>query len=154
QGLRQVHQRRRPVRQAQAGLQRRGAAQQSGLPGDPAAARSGLPARWHHRHWWCRTPAEVEARRCQQPEQYRSLRGGTDMTRAIKVRLIAFVILSAIGIVYVAGNYLGLVDRILGRGYTVHATLPESGGLFEGSEVTYRGVKIGRVSKMEVSTDG
>ncbi|WP_110205467.1 MlaD family protein [Nocardioides daejeonensis] len=76
------------------------------------------------------------------------------MTRGIKVRLIAFVILSAIGIVYVAGNYLGLVDRILGRGYTVHATLPESGGLFEGSEVTYRGVKIGRVSKMEVSTDG
>ena len=47
--------------------------------------------------------------------------------------------LSAVGIVYMAGTYLGLVDRVLGRGITVHATLPTSGGLFEGSEVTYRG---------------
>ena len=52
---------------------------------------------------------------------------------------------AAIGIVYVAGNYLGLVDKALGRGITVHATLPTSGGLFEGSEVTYRGVTIGEV---------
>ena len=50
------------------------------------------------------------------------------MTRGIKIRLIAFLILSAVGIVYVAGSYLGLVDRVLGRGLTVHATLPGSGG--------------------------
>ena len=76
------------------------------------------------------------------------------MKRGIKVRIAAFLILTAVGVVWVAGNYLGLVDKALGRGITVHATLPESGGLFEGSEVTYRGVKVGKVSKMEATADG
>ena len=76
------------------------------------------------------------------------------MTRGVKVRIIAFLVLSAVGIVYIAGSYLGIVDRILGRGYTIHATLPTSGGLFEGSEVTYRGVKIGEVERMHVERDG
>ena len=63
------------------------------------------------------------------------MKGGT------KIRLIAFVVLSAVGIIYVAGSFLGIVDRVLGRGFTMHATLPASGGLFTGSEVTYRGVR-------------
>jgi phospholipid/cholesterol/gamma-HCH transport system substrate-binding protein len=76
------------------------------------------------------------------------------MTRGVKTRLIAFLVLSAVGIVYVAGSYLGIVDRILGRGLTVHAILPASGGLFVGSEVTYRGVKVGKVSRMDVIPSG
>lgn len=76
------------------------------------------------------------------------------MTRGVKVRVAAFLVLSAVGIVYVAGSYLGFVDRLLGRGLTVHATLPTSGGLFEGSEVTYRGVKIGKVSAMTATAEG
>ncbi|MFL6060521.1 MAG: MCE family protein [Marmoricola sp.] len=76
------------------------------------------------------------------------------MTRGVKTRLIAFLVLSAVGIVYVAGSYLGIVDRVLGRGITLHATLPTSGGLFVGSEVTYRGVKVGQVSKMQVIPSG
>ena len=76
------------------------------------------------------------------------------MTRAIKIRLLAFLVLSAVGIVYVAGSYLGIVDRVLGRGFTVHATLPGSGGLFVGSEATYRGVKVGKVSGMHVIASG
>ena len=76
------------------------------------------------------------------------------MKRGIKVRIAAFLVLSAVGIVYIAGTYLGLVDRVLGRGITVHATLPTSGGLFEGSEVTYRGVKIGKVSAMQATEEG
>lgn len=76
------------------------------------------------------------------------------MTHGVKIRIMAFLVLSAVGIVYMAGSYLGLVDRVLGRGITVHATLPTSGGLFEGSEVTYRGVKIGKVSRMNATADG
>ncbi len=76
------------------------------------------------------------------------------MTRGIKVRLVAFVILSAVGLLYVGGSYLGFVDQILGRDYTVHVTLPDSGGLYQGSEVTYRGVNIGKVTKMTVERDG
>ena len=76
------------------------------------------------------------------------------MTAGIKVRIVAFLVLSAVGIVYIAGSYLGIVDRVLGRGFTIHATLPTSGGLFEGSEVTYRGVKVGEVKRMHVARDG
>lgn len=76
------------------------------------------------------------------------------MSRGIKARIAAFLVLSAVGIVYVAGSYLGFVDKILGRGITVHATLPTSGGLFEGSEVTYRGVKIGKVTRMSATREG
>ncbi|WP_182523604.1 MlaD family protein [Nocardioides dongkuii] len=76
------------------------------------------------------------------------------MTRGVKTRLLAFVVLAAVGVVYVAGSYLGLVDRILGRGIEVEATLPGSGGLFEGSQVTYRGVKVGEVDAMHVTRTG
>lgn len=76
------------------------------------------------------------------------------MTRDTRIRLIAFAIVSALGLTYVGGNYLGIVDRILGRGYTVDVLLPASGGIYEGAEVTYRGVKIGKVSTMTVDRDG
>jgi phospholipid/cholesterol/gamma-HCH transport system substrate-binding protein len=76
------------------------------------------------------------------------------ITTGIKTRLVAFAILSAVGIVYIAATYLGLVDKILGRGLTVTATLPTSGGLFEGSDVSYRGVKVGKVTAMRTSRDG
>jgi len=76
------------------------------------------------------------------------------MSRGIRIRIAAFLVLSAVGIVYITASYLGFVDKVLGRGLTVHATLPTSGGLYEGSEVTYRGVQIGRVSKMSATTDG
>ncbi len=76
------------------------------------------------------------------------------MTRGIKIRLMAFLVLSAVGIVYVAGSFLGITDRLLGRGMTIHATLPNSGGLFVGSEVTVRGVKVGKVSRMDVTQSG
>ena len=76
------------------------------------------------------------------------------MTRGIRLRLIAFASVSALGLTYVGGNYLGIVDRILGRGYDVNVILPASGGIYEGAEVTYRGVKIGKVAKMTVDRDG
>ena len=73
------------------------------------------------------------------------------MSRGVRIRLAAFLVLSAIGIVYVAGSYLGFVDKVLGRGYTIHAHLTNSGGLFVGSEVSYRGVKVGKVSAMNAA---
>lgn len=76
------------------------------------------------------------------------------MTRGVKTRLLAFVVLSAVGIIYITASYLGIVNKITGSGITMHAELPSSGGLFVGSEVTYRGVNVGRVSKMEVIPSG
>ncbi len=76
------------------------------------------------------------------------------MSRGVRIRIAAFIVLSAVGITYIAAGYLGIVDRVLGRGLTVTASLPGSGGLFEGSEVSYRGVKIGRVARMDATEEG
>jgi phospholipid/cholesterol/gamma-HCH transport system substrate-binding protein len=76
------------------------------------------------------------------------------VTAGVKRRIVAFVVLSAVGIFYASANYLGLVDKLLGRGYSVTAELPGTGGLFEGSLVTYRGVKIGKVASMDPAGDG
>ncbi len=72
----------------------------------------------------------------------------------IRARLLAFLILSAVGIVYVAASYLGFVDKVLNRGLDIQATLPVSGGLYQGSAVTYRGVKVGKVGKVTPSAEG
>src|SRR5215212_5437188 len=77
-----------------------------------------------------------------------------NLSRSVKFRIMAFIVLSAVGIVYITASYLGFIDRVLGRGITVTATLPTSGGLFEGSEVTYRGVKIGQVRSMDATREG
>lgn len=76
------------------------------------------------------------------------------MTRGVRIRLMAFVVLSAVGITYITAAYLGLVDKVTGREVIVTASLPGSGGLFEGSEVTYRGVKIGRVREVVPTEEG
>lgn len=76
------------------------------------------------------------------------------MSRAVRIRLAAFVVLSAVGIIYVTSSYLGFIDKLTGSNITVTATLPGSGGLYEGSEVDYRGVKIGRVAQMSPTDDG
>ena len=76
------------------------------------------------------------------------------MTHGVKVRLIAFVVLGALGVFYASASYLGLVDKALGRGYTVTAELEGTGGLFEGSLVTYRGVQIGTVASMKPQGNG
>jgi phospholipid/cholesterol/gamma-HCH transport system substrate-binding protein len=76
------------------------------------------------------------------------------MTAGVKVRLMAFLVLSAVGVVYIAASYLGLVDKVLDKGVDIHATLPRSAGLFVGSEVTYRGLKVGKVEGMRVTDDG
>ena len=52
------------------------------------------------------------------------------MTRGVRIRLMAFVVLSAVGIVYITAAYLGVIDKVTGREITVTATLPRSGGLF------------------------
>lgn len=76
------------------------------------------------------------------------------MTRTVKLRLVAFLALAVVGIVYISSTYLGFADKVLGRGTEVAVTLPASGGLYEGSEVDYRGVKVGKVSKMALTRSG
>lgn len=73
--------------------------------------------------------------------------------RSVVLRLIAFAVVSVLGVGYVAVRYGGL-DQLLGSNFTVHADFPDSGGIFTGAEVTYRGVRVGRVGALHLRDDG
>jgi phospholipid/cholesterol/gamma-HCH transport system substrate-binding protein len=74
--------------------------------------------------------------------------------RSVKVRLVAFVAVSLLGVSYLALNYIGLAGRLFGSQYTISADFADSGGIFPNAEVTYRGVPIGRVSAMHLLSNG
>lgn len=75
------------------------------------------------------------------------------ITRTVKAQLVAFATVTALGVSYVAAEYTGIADRVLDRGYTVRAEFGESGGIYSGAEVTYRGVPVGRVGELRLSGD-
>jgi phospholipid/cholesterol/gamma-HCH transport system substrate-binding protein len=62
-----------------------------------------------------------------------------------RVQVLAFILVSVLGIGYVGLRYVGLGDRIIGGTYLVHADFDEAGGIFTNAPVTYRGVPVGRV---------
>jgi phospholipid/cholesterol/gamma-HCH transport system substrate-binding protein len=76
------------------------------------------------------------------------------ITARTKKQLVIFVIIALLGVTYVGARYAKLDRLVLDRSYAVTASLEDSGGIFEGAEVTYRGVTIGRVGSMEVTDDG
>ncbi|MFI6103237.1 MCE family protein [Streptomyces sp. NPDC051310] len=75
------------------------------------------------------------------------------ITRTVKAQLLAFATVTAVGVSYVGAEYTGLADALFDRGYTVEADFADSGGIFKGAEVTYRGVPVGRVGELRL-TDG
>lgn len=76
------------------------------------------------------------------------------LSRPTRIRLLVFVLIAVVGVVYVGGTYAGL-DRLFGqRGYRVTVNLADSGGVFPNAEVTYRGVAVGRVAALRLSPDG
>ena len=77
------------------------------------------------------------------------------LTRGIKAQLVAFVIITLVGIAYVSANYVGLTKTVFGSdGCTVHADFPDSGGIFTNAEVTYRGVTVGKVGALHLIDNG
>ncbi|MGW0735360.1 MCE family protein [Streptomyces sp. NPDC002851] len=75
------------------------------------------------------------------------------ITRTVKVQLLAFAAVTTLGVSYVAAEYTGLADSILDRQYTVRAEFADSGGIYQGAEVTYRGVPVGRVGDLRLAGD-
>ena len=71
--------------------------------------------------------------------------------RSTKVQLLLFVVLSLLGVSYVGFSYVGLGSTLFGPGgCTVSANFPDSGGIFTGAEVTYRGVTVGKVAQLHL----
>lgn len=74
--------------------------------------------------------------------------------RRTKLQLFVFVLITLVGVSYVGARYARL-DRIFyDDTYTVVAHFADSGGIFAGAEVTYRGVRVGEVESMELTDEG
>jgi phospholipid/cholesterol/gamma-HCH transport system substrate-binding protein len=73
------------------------------------------------------------------------------LTRFVRIQLVIFTIASIVGVVVMVFTYMQ-VPTLLGVGrITVKLELPASGGLYRFSNVTYRGVQVGKVTGMDVS---
>jgi phospholipid/cholesterol/gamma-HCH transport system substrate-binding protein len=76
------------------------------------------------------------------------------ITRTTKIQLLIFAIVTVIGATIVGGRYAE-VDRIfVQRTYPVKVDLKDSGGIFAGAEVTYRGIPVGKVGALEYTATG
>ena len=76
------------------------------------------------------------------------------ITRRTKIQLLVFVLITVIGVTYVGARYARLDRLIVDDSYSVVAHFPDSGGIFAGGEVTYRGVRVGEVSSLELTDSG
>ncbi len=76
------------------------------------------------------------------------------ITRRTKIQLAIFVVITLLGVTFVGAKYARLDRLLFDDTYTVVAHFPDSGGVFEGAEVTYRGTTIGRVGEMKLTAEG
>ncbi|HEX6453111.1 MAG TPA: MlaD family protein, partial [Trebonia sp.] len=71
--------------------------------------------------------------------------------RLVRYQLVAFVLVTVLGIGYAMASYVGL-GRVLGIGqYPVSVNLPSAGGLYASAVVTERGVTVGKVDGLHLT---
>jgi virulence factor Mce-like protein len=76
------------------------------------------------------------------------------LTRFVRSQLLIFAIASVIGVAVMLFTYMQ-VPTLLGVGrLTVTLDLPETGGLYRFSNVTYNGVQIGKVTDVRLTDTG
>ena len=76
------------------------------------------------------------------------------ITRRTRIQLMIFVLITLVGVSYVGARYARLDRLVLDDHYSVVAHFPDSGGIFAGGEVSYRGVQVGRVGTMKLTDEG
>ncbi|WP_203337273.1 MCE family protein [Nocardioides limicola] len=76
------------------------------------------------------------------------------ISRRTKIQLLIFVAITLLGVSFVGARYAKLDRYFYDSDYRVTAHFADSGGIFPNAEVTYRGVRIGKVGHMELTADG
>jgi phospholipid/cholesterol/gamma-HCH transport system substrate-binding protein len=76
------------------------------------------------------------------------------ITSRTKLQLVVFALITMVGVAFVGARYARLDRLVLDDSYQVVAHFAESGGIFEGAEVSYRGVTVGRVADMRLTDRG
>lgn len=76
------------------------------------------------------------------------------ITRLTKIQLIIFAIVTVIGGAFVGGRYAQIDRLVVDRSFPVTAQFTDSGGIFAGAQVTYRGIPVGKVSTLRFDSGG
>lgn len=76
------------------------------------------------------------------------------ITKVVRLQLVAFLLITVIGVGYAGFRYAGLGELFGATTYPVRVQLATSGGIFTGADVTYRGVSVGRVGELSITPDG
>lgn len=76
------------------------------------------------------------------------------IARGVWVKTAVFVVIAVLGIGYILEHYVGVGRSVFGTQYTAYVDLADSGGIFPTASVTYRGVEIGRVGRIELHGEG
>jgi phospholipid/cholesterol/gamma-HCH transport system substrate-binding protein len=76
------------------------------------------------------------------------------MTASVRLRLLVFALVGGLAVVVAGVRYAGLWSLVSAPTYSVRVDLPQSGGIFDRAEVTYRGVTVGRVDDVDFRRDG
>lgn len=76
------------------------------------------------------------------------------ISRTVRLQLLALVLVALVGVGYTGFRYGGL-DQVFGATtYPVTVQLADSGGIFTGADVSYRGVSVGRVGPLTLTDRG
>lgn len=75
-------------------------------------------------------------------------------SRLVRYQIIAFVLVTVLGISYAMTQYVGL-ERIMGIGqFHVTVQMPDTGGLYADADVAEDGVTVGKVARIAVHDGG
>lgn len=77
------------------------------------------------------------------------------LTRLTRAKLVVFAVIAVLVMGYTGIRY-AVVGRFVGLPgyYVVTVNLPQAGGLFPNADVTYRGVSVGRVGSLTLTSTG
>lgn len=76
------------------------------------------------------------------------------ISRRVKLQLIVFLAITVVGVIYAGLRYVGFHPFGIGAPYQVSAEFTDSGGIFNGAQVTERGEVVGKVTDMTLIPGG
>ena len=74
--------------------------------------------------------------------------------RGTRIQLIVFALVTVLGVSYTMVRYCGFGTGVLHNRFAVYMDLSDSGGIYQGADVDYRGVSVGRVGPLTLTRVG
>jgi phospholipid/cholesterol/gamma-HCH transport system substrate-binding protein len=77
------------------------------------------------------------------------------LDRRMQIQLVLFTVIALVAMGLMSLHFMKLPAKLFGVGrYTVTMELPQTGGLYGGGNVTYRGTEVGRVESVRLTPTG